>query len=69
MGKFAAPFVVARYFGAGTSWPDVAGHGADHYRYHVGIGSAFGLSEHFDTLAEVAFLGERRLTLGVGYMF
>jgi hypothetical protein len=69
LGQLAAPFAVARYFGAGTSWPDGAGHGADHFRYHVGVGSAFGLSEHFDALAELAFLGERRATLGVGYMF
>lgn len=69
IGKLAAPFAVARYFGAGTNWADVAGHGADHYRYQVGLGSAFGLSEHFDALAEVTILGERRATVGVGYTF
>lgn len=68
-GGFAAPFVVARYFGAGTSWPEVGGHGADLYRYHVGVGSAFGLSQHFDSLVEFAVLGERRATLGLGYVF
>jgi hypothetical protein len=67
-GTVAAPFVVARYFGGGTDW-DVVGKGADDYQYHVGVGSAFGFSEHFDALAELTFLGERRLTLGVGYLF
>jgi hypothetical protein len=68
-GGFAAPFVVGRYFGGGTSWPGVGGHGGDHYRYHVGVGSAFGLSQHFDSLVELAFLGEKRATLGLGYVF
>lgn len=67
-GGVVAPFVMARYFGAGTEW-DVAGHGADHYRYHVGVGAALALSEHFDALAELAFLGEKRASLGVGYAF
>ena len=69
LGGFAAPFVVGRCFGAGTSWPGVGGHGGDHYRYQVGVGSAFGLSQHFDTLVELAFLGEKRATLGLGYVF
>lgn len=68
LGKVAAPFAFARYFGGGTSWA-VAGHGGDHFRYQVGIGSAFTLSEHFDALAELAFLGERRMSLGIGYVF
>jgi len=68
LGRVAAPFVVARYFGAGTNW-SVAGHGGDHYRYQVGAGSAFALSEHFDALVELAFLGEKRATVGVGYVF
>lgn len=68
-GGFAAPFLVGRYFGAGTNWPEVGGHGGDHYRYHVGVGSAFGLSRHFDSLVELAFLGEKRATLGLGYVF
>ena len=69
MGNVAAPFVVARYFGAGTNWSVGGGHGADHFRYHVGLGSAFGLSDHFDALGELAFLGEQRLTIGGGYVF
>jgi hypothetical protein len=69
LGGFAAPFVVGRYFGAGTNWPAVAGHGGDHYRYHVGVGSAFGFSEHWDSLVELAFLGEKRATVGLGYVF
>ena len=68
-GKHLAPFVVARYFGAGTEWSVAGGHGSDHFRYHVGAGSAFGFSEHVDALLELAFLGERRATLGVGYLF
>jgi hypothetical protein len=69
LGNFAAPFIVGRYFGAGTNWSVGGGHGADHYRYHVGVGSAFGFSEHLDALVELAFLGERRATVGVGYVF
>jgi hypothetical protein len=69
LGNLAAPFVVGRYFGAGTNWSVGGGHGADHYRYHLGVGSAFGLSEQLDALVELAFLGERRATLGVGYLF
>jgi hypothetical protein len=67
-GTVAAPFVVARYFGGGTDWSTV-GKGADDYRYHLGVGSAFGVTDHVDVLVEVAFLGERRATLGVGYLF
>jgi hypothetical protein len=67
-GTLAAPFVVARYFGGGTEWSP-AGKGADDYRYHVGVGSAFGVTEHVDVLVEAAFLGERRATLGAGYLF
>jgi len=69
VGGFAAPFVAARYFGAGTDWDVGGGHGGDHYRYHVAAGSAFALSEHWDVVGELAFLGERRATLGVGYTF
>jgi hypothetical protein len=67
--QWAAPFVVARYFGAGTHWDVASGKGSDAFRYHVGAGSAFGISEHWDVLAELAFLGERRATLGAGYSF
>lgn len=69
LGKVAAPFVVGRYFGAGTQWAAAGGHGADAYRYHVGLGSAFQLSERIDALAELTVLGERRLSLGAGYRF
>jgi hypothetical protein len=33
VAKLAAPFVFARYFGAGTRWESV-GKGKDAYRYH-----------------------------------
>ncbi len=69
IGGWAAPFVVARYFGAGTDWNVAGGKGADKFRYHVGLGSGFALSEHFDLLGEIAFLGEQRVSLGVGYAF
>ena len=64
----AAPFVAARYFGAGTQW-SVAGHGGDHFRYQLAAGAAFALSQHLDALAELAFLGEKRASLGVGHVF
>ncbi|MEO8797102.1 MAG: hypothetical protein ABI551_04385 [Polyangiaceae bacterium] len=69
VGGFAAPFVVARVFGGGTEWAVGGGHGSDHFRYHVGAGSAFALSERFDAVVELAVLGERRATMGVGYTF
>lgn len=69
IGSVAAPFAVFRYFGAGTHWSVAGGKGADDFRYHVGVGSAFGLSEHWDALTEIAFLGERRATVGMGYTF
>lgn len=69
VAEWAAPFAVARYFGAGTDWDVAGGKGADAFRYHVGAGSAFGISEHWDALVELAFLGERRATAGVGYSF
>jgi hypothetical protein len=68
IGRVAAPFVVARYFGAGTDW-SVAGKGADENRYHVGAGGVLALSERVDLLVELAFLGERRATLGAGFLF
>ena len=67
--RIFAPFAVVRYFGAGTEWTVAGGHGADAYRYQVGAGSAFGFSEHWDAVVEVAFLGEKRATLGAGYLF
>jgi hypothetical protein len=69
IGKVAAPFAVVRYFGAGTEWSVAGGHGADAFRYQVGVGSAFGFSEHWDAVIEIAFLGEKRATIGAGYMF
>jgi hypothetical protein len=69
LGTVAAPFVVARYFGAGTDWSVAGGKGSDRYRYHVGVGSAFGLSDDLDALVEVAPLGEKRASLGLGYSF
>jgi hypothetical protein len=68
IGQVAAPFVVARYFGAGTDW-SLAGKGADANRYQVGAGGVLALSERVDLLAELAFLGERRATLGGGFSF
>lgn len=65
----AAPFALARVFGGGTDWSVGGGHGSDHFRYQVGAGSAFALSDHLDAIVELAFLGERRATVGVGYTF
>lgn len=67
IGGIAAPFVVGRYFGGGTEFTPEGGHGSDHYRYHVGAGSAFGLSPRVDAVVELAFLGEQRATIGFGY--
>jgi hypothetical protein len=67
--SWAAPFVVVRYFGAGTDWAVAGGKGADAFRYHAGAGAALRLLENTDLLAEVAAFGERRISLGVGYSF
>jgi hypothetical protein len=69
VGGFAAPFAVFRYFGGGTEWEVAGGHGRDRFLYHAGIGSAFALGQRLDLVAEVAFIGERRATLGVGWSF
>ena len=69
IGRFAAPFAVARYFGGGTTFQPLGGHAADHFRYHVGVGSAFAITDRVDAVAEIAFLGERRATVGFGYSF
>jgi len=68
-GKWIAPFAVVRYFGAGTNWSVAGGKGADAFRYHVGVGATVRISERVDALGELAFLGEKRATLGVGYSF
>lgn len=61
-----APFVAARVFGAGTDWALGGGKGSDAYRFHVAGGLAVPFGARIDALAEVAFLGEQRLSLGVG---
>ncbi|MBK7402109.1 MAG: hypothetical protein IPJ34_39170 [Myxococcales bacterium] len=62
-----APYVVGRFFGAGTDWSVGGGKGSDAFRYHVGVGSAFALGDHLDGLLEAAVLGERRLSVGLGW--
>lgn len=61
-----APFVAARGFGAGTDWAPGGGKGSDIHRFHLAAGAAAALGPRYDVLAEVAFLGEQRLSLGVG---
>jgi hypothetical protein len=68
IGSTWVPFAVARVFGAGTEWSVAGGHGADAHRFHAGIGSAFGF-DRFDVVSELAFLGEKRASVGVGYSF
>ena len=58
----------AASFGAGTRWEGI-GKGADAYRYHLGTGTVLALSQQLDLLGELAFLGEKRASLGVGYVF
>ena len=66
-GGSVAPFVVARYFGGGTDWSVAGGKGADAFRYHAGVGTVLALSRQLDALLELTPLGERRVTLGIGY--
>ncbi len=68
IGKVVAPFAFVRYFGGGTEWAPF-GHGSDAYRYHVGVGGSFALGGTFDGLVEVAFLGEKRASIGIGTTF
>ena len=69
VGGFAAPFAVVRYFGGGTDWEVAGGNGRDRFLYHAGVGSAFALGQQLVLVAEVAFIGERRATVGVGWSF
>lgn len=61
-----APFVVARTFGGPVYF--LGDVGTDRYRYQVGAGLlVFG--KGLDAAVEVAFLGERRITVGAGWTF
>ena len=59
-----APFVVARAFGGPVYFNGVTG--TDRYHYQLGAG-ALVFSSGFDAAIEVAFLGERRVTVGLGW--
>jgi hypothetical protein len=61
------PYVVGRLFGGPVFWRGQIG--ADLYHYQVGAGLVVGLPYGFDLSAEVAPLGEQRVTAGVGYSF
>lgn len=61
------PYVVGRLFGGPVFWRRQVG--TDLYHYQVGAGLVVGLPYGFDLSAEVAPLGEQRVTAGIGYSF
>lgn len=61
-----APFVTARAFGGPVRFNGMVG--SDRYHYQFGAG-ALVFSGGFDAALEIAFVGERRVTAGVGWSF
>lgn len=61
-----APFLAARAFYGPVYY--AGDTGSDRYHYQIGAG-VLTYVKGFDAAVEVAFLGERRFTLGVGYSF
>jgi hypothetical protein len=61
------PYVVGRLFGGPVFWRSQVG--TDLFHYQVGAGLVVGLPFGLDLSAELAPLGEQRITAGVGYTF
>ncbi|MCA2980654.1 MAG: hypothetical protein INH41_03855 [Myxococcaceae bacterium] len=61
------PYAVGRLFGGPVFWRGQAG--SDLYHYQVGAGLVVGLPFGLDLSAEVAPLGEQRVTAGLGVSF
>lgn len=70
-GNYFAPFVVARAFGGPVRWareePTLVG--SDRYHYNVGLGALLLPGGGVDAAIEVSFLGEKRVTTGLGWSF
>lgn len=71
LARTFAPFVVARAFGGPVRWKhgDEVRTGGDSHHYQVGAGALFIAGRGIDASIEVAPLGERRLSAGLGWSF
>jgi len=70
-GNVFAPFVVARAFGGPVVWSRGDGTlvGSDRFKYNLGVGALVLAGRGVDAAIEVSFLGEKRVTTGVGFSF
>ncbi len=71
ISQTVAPYVVARAFGGPVRWdrPEGIVTGSDRYHYQVGVGALVIAGAGIDGTIEVAFVGERRATAGLGFAF
>lgn len=66
-----SPYAVVRAFGGPVYWK-IRGEtvsAGDRYHYHAGLGLSLAIPAGIDAFAEIAPLGEKRATLGVGATF
>ena len=66
-----SPYAVVRAFGGPVFWKiqGKAVSAGDRYHYHAGLGLSLAIPAGVDVFAEVAPLGEKRGTLGLGVTF
>ena len=71
LGNFFAPFAVVRAFGGPVRWSrsEETLVGSDRYHYNVGLGALLLPGAGVDAGFEVSFLGEKRVTTGLGFSF
>jgi hypothetical protein len=71
LARTFAPFVVARAFGGPVRWRhgDDVRTGGDSHHYQVGLGALFLAGRGVDASLEIAPLGEKRLSAGLGWSF
>jgi hypothetical protein len=71
LGEHFAPFAVARAFGGPVRWSreDETLVGSDLYHYNLGVGALLLAGRGVDAAIEVSFLGEKRVTTGLGLSF
>jgi hypothetical protein len=71
LARTFAPFVVARAFGGPVRWKhgDEVRTGGDSHHYQVGLGALFIAGRGIDASLEIAPLGEKRLSAGLGWSF
>jgi hypothetical protein len=71
LARTFAPFAVARVFGGPVRWKQEGEvrTGGDSHHYQIGLGALFIAGRGVDASLEVAPLGERRLSAGLGWSF